>query len=109
MTASLPKADVIYFFAMPVGDEALALGFWGRDVEEAIATSSPAAHFPKQQMRGLVGRFVRECGYVAHWRGMNECLCVRRGFDERIARQIAQKFARQVEELTEEFRKGTRT
>ena len=109
MTAALPRADVIYFFAMPVGGEALALGFWGRDVEEAIASASPTTHYPVSQMRQLVGRFVRECGYVAHWKGMTECLCVRRGFDERIARQIAHRFARQVEELTEEFRRGLQT
>ena len=112
MTAALPKADAILFFALPVGDEALACGFWGRDVEQAVASASNPMNMKATLMKDMALRLQREKGYRTYQIGWSvrpdlECyLCVRVGFSERIARAIAVAFLKQTDEWTEEWRKG---
>lgn len=109
MNTPLSQADVILFFALPVGDEALMLGFWGRDVEQALATASPAVHFKADLMKDMALRFQREKGYRTYrsdWRDLECYICVRVGFSERVARAICMKFMTTVDEWTEEFMRG---
>lgn len=87
-------ADVILFFDLPLGKEALVVKFWGADARQAIDTASDPYTIPSEHVRGTVDVFQRQ-GYTAYGNinpGFQATICVRESFDLFAARLIAKQF-----------------
>ena len=91
-------ADVILFFDLPLGEDALVVKFWGSDVNQAVDTASEPYHLPSKHVRGTVDVFQHK-GYEAYANiksGFHAVICVRKNFDLPTAQSIARQFLNEV-------------